>query len=92
MLSVHGSPLGVYKEDDNMGAINGMLLDNTPLPVLAPKYLFLCGIIWFCRRRQLKIASKGAETCWFSCSLKANVAVHVYSDSIKDICYVGIYI
>ncbi|XP_013733107.1 uncharacterized protein LOC106436701 isoform X1 [Brassica napus] len=22
MLSVHGSPLGVYKEDDNMGAIN----------------------------------------------------------------------
>nr|VDD11143.1 unnamed protein product [Brassica oleracea] len=23
MLSVHGSPLGVYKEDDNMGAING---------------------------------------------------------------------
>ena len=69
MLSVHGSPLGVYKEDDNMGAINGMLLDNTPLPVLAPKYLFLCGIIWFCRRRQLKIASKGAETCWFSCSL-----------------------
>nr|VDD11959.1 unnamed protein product [Brassica rapa] len=25
MLSVHGSPLGVYKEDDNMGAISGML-------------------------------------------------------------------
>ncbi|CAN6830592.1 unnamed protein product, partial [Brassica oleracea] len=45
MLSVHGSPLGVYKEDDNMGAINGMLLDNTPSPVLAAKYLFLCGII-----------------------------------------------
>lgn len=45
MLSVHGSPLGVYNEDDNMGAINGMLLDNTPFPLLAQKYLFLCGII-----------------------------------------------
>jgi hypothetical protein len=28
MLSVHGSPLGVYKEDHNMGAINGMFLDH----------------------------------------------------------------
>lgn len=45
MFFVYGFFLGVYKEDDNMGVINGMLLVNILFLVFVLKYLFLCGII-----------------------------------------------
>ncbi|KAF2567109.1 hypothetical protein F2Q68_00026772 [Brassica cretica] len=57
MLSVHGSPLGVYKEDDNMGAINGMLLDNTPFTSSCSKIFVL---MW----NYLVLQKKTVEDCF----------------------------
>lgn len=40
MLSVHGSPLGVFNEDQNMEAIKGMLLDHTISQRLLPPMIY----------------------------------------------------
>lgn len=40
LLSVHGSPLGVYK-DDNMEAIHGMFLTVTCVSVISHRHTYL---------------------------------------------------